>query len=78
MTNRPRTSKDNLDRARDIALKMGVKYVYEGNVLTTAEGNTYCPNCGELLIERSYFDVIRNKIKGGLCPECGEKIDVIY
>jgi len=77
MLDRPRTSKSVLDMAREIALSKGMKYVYEGNVFTTEEGNTYCPSCGALLVERSYFDVVRLNVKDGRCLKCGNDVDII-
>lgn len=77
MLDRPRTSKSTLDMAREVALSRGMKYVYEGNVFTTEESNTYCPSCGALLVERSYFDVTKLNIRNGRCLNCGEEVDII-
>jgi len=38
-----------LDHARQIALDVGLRYVYEGNIYSEG-ANTYCPKCEELLI----------------------------
>ena len=46
------TSVGTLDRAREIGLEEGLKYVYVGNIPGHKGENTYCPNCGSLLIER--------------------------
>jgi len=37
--------------------------------------NTYCYTCGSVLIERYGFQLIRNRVDAGNCPECGAKID---
>jgi len=70
------TPKLTLDRARHIAMDVGVRYVYEGNVAATIENDTYCPGCQSLLIERRGFSVIRNEIRDGKCS-CGMKIPIV-
>lgn len=63
-----------LERARAVGMKIGLWYVYLGNVPGHPGENTYCHSCRSLLIRRSVFDVIENRIKGGRCPDCGETI----
>jgi pyruvate formate lyase activating enzyme len=46
-----------------------------GNVPGERGENTYCYNCGELLIERYGFKIITNNISDALCPKCQAKID---
>jgi pyruvate formate lyase activating enzyme len=41
-----------------------------GNLPGHKYENTYCHRCGELLIERYVFDVSKNAIKDGKCPNC--------
>jgi len=36
--------------------------------------NTYCPDCGYLLIERLGFRV-RSNLREKLCPGCGSKLE---
>lgn len=65
------TPLETVRRAREIALKNGLKYVYTGNVIDTDGNSTYCANCGKLLIERGGFSVRSNKlINDGHCPFC--------
>jgi len=73
----PPTSAATLIEARKLAIEMGMKYVYIGNVVTTDEDNTYCPKCGELVIERMNYTILQNKLKNGKCP-CGEKIPGVW
>ncbi|MFH1285590.1 MAG: radical SAM protein, partial [Candidatus Micrarchaeota archaeon] len=74
----PPTPKETLERARKIAMEEGVRYVYTGNAPGEEGENTYCPNCGELLIRRNGFSVLENALtRDGKCPECAEKINVI-
>lgn len=77
LTDQPRTPISTLRRARDIGLKAGLKYVYEGNVPGEGGENTYCPACGELLIERFGFSLTTIKMKDSKCSNCGTKIEGI-
>lgn len=70
----PPTSAQTLDTARQIALEEGLYYVYIGNVLSPTGQNTYCPGCRKMLIERSGFEVLKNRLKDGACPDCGKAI----
>lgn len=72
----PPTSEDTILHAFQIAKKNGLKYVYPGNTNPSCEDNTYCEKCGEILIERDYYNV-KNHIINNLCPKCGEKTDFI-
>lgn len=73
----PRTPVETLRHAREMGLKAGLKYVYEGNVPGEGGENTYCPACGELLIERFGYNTV-NKTKNGSCFNCSSKIDGIW
>lgn len=77
LTDLPRTPIKTLRMARDIGLKAGLKYVYEGNVPGEGGENTYCPSCGELLIERFGFSLTTIKMKDSKCSKCGAQIDGI-
>lgn len=73
----PPTPKETLRKAREIGLEVGLRYVYQGNV--PGEGdNTYCYNCGELLIERYGYRVIENNLKDARCPNCDVEIDGVW
>jgi len=72
------TSPATLKRAREIALKTGLKYVYVGNIAADEQNNTYCPECKSLLIERGYMNVIKNKIKKESCFNCGARIAGVW
>jgi pyruvate formate lyase activating enzyme len=78
LLNQPRTPIETLRRAREIGLKKGLRYVYEGNVPGEGGENTFCPNCGELLIERFGFQLTEYKIKNAGCFNCSAKIDGIW
>lgn len=64
-----------LTRARTKALEAGLRYVYTGNVHDSAGGSTWCPGCGELLIERDWYRLGRwNLDQKGNCGNCGTEI----
>ncbi|MBL7119779.1 MAG: AmmeMemoRadiSam system radical SAM enzyme [Dehalococcoidia bacterium] len=67
-----------LEKARDMAVAEGLKFVYIGNVPGHPYENTYCPGCKQSLIERYGFAVTRYNISPDKhCPYCGEEIPVI-
>ncbi len=74
---KPRTPLITLRRAREIGLKTGLKYVYEGNVPGAGGENTQCPSCGALLIERIGFSLTHISMKESQCLKCGARIDGI-
>ncbi|MEM0017266.1 MAG: AmmeMemoRadiSam system radical SAM enzyme [Candidatus Korarchaeum sp.] len=74
----PPTPVDTIRRAVKIAKEEGVKYVYAGNVPGDPSENTYCPECGTLLIRRYGFSIERcNLTEDGRCPNCGELIPIV-
>jgi len=74
MHDHPPTPAETLRRAGEIGRKAGLHYVYGGNLPGAAEENTQCHQCGALLIERYGFVVRRNRIRGGVCPDCGTAV----
>ncbi|MBM4431187.1 MAG: AmmeMemoRadiSam system radical SAM enzyme, partial [Chloroflexi bacterium] len=70
------TPLSTLQRAHEIGLSAGLRYVYEGNVPGAEAENTHCYNCHNLLIQRHGFGVLKNVIlPGKKCPFCGVIID---
>ena len=78
VNDRPRTPTETLRRARDIALKAGVRYVYLGNVHDPESQCTSCPVCGALLIERDWHSVKSNRLRGGACADCGNRLPGLF
>jgi pyruvate formate lyase activating enzyme len=74
MRHLPATSPRTLDMAREIAMSEGLDYVYIGNIRSKVGQNTYCPECKELLIERSGYTILKNRLKECNCPDCGKEI----
>jgi len=72
------TPVSTLLRAKKIAEETGLEFVYIGNVPTHTGEDTICPYCGELLIKRSGYTILENKISEGRCPACGAGIPGIW
>lgn len=78
LTQLPVTPVSTLERARDIALRAGVKFVYLGNVPGNPAENTYCPKCKEMIVERKGFTILANHIVGNTCAFCHEPIPGVW
>jgi len=75
----PHTPAASLARARDIALKNGLRYVYTGNVHDEAGGSTYCHGCGAKLIGRDWYVLTAwNLDDAGKCRQCGTPLPGVF
>ncbi|MBM3319609.1 MAG: AmmeMemoRadiSam system radical SAM enzyme [Candidatus Eisenbacteria bacterium] len=74
LMNLPPTPISTLERAREIALAAGLRYPYVGNVPGHPGNHTFCPGCGEIVVERRGFSVRAARLKGGACEACGTAI----
>lgn len=71
----PPTPPATLTRARYIALKTGLHYVYTGNVHDLTGGTTFCPSCHAPLIVRDWYRIDTYALtEEGNCPHCGTAI----
>ncbi len=76
LQNIPDTSAETLKIAYQIGKKIGLKYVYTGNIPGLENENTYCPKCQAKMLSRTgYF--IERQDKNGKCSECGENLNII-
>lgn len=78
LTDLPSTPYETLVQARQIALDLGLKYVYLGNVMDEAGSSTYCPECGAVLIRRRWHQVALGHVRDGQCGQCGAKTDIYW
>ena len=81
MTDRGPTRARKLLRAAEIGKEAGLHFVYLGNLPgQVAEfENTYCPHCGELLVERRGYLITDYRITDeGACPKCGAEIPGVW
>jgi len=75
MLDTPPTPPETLRRARKIARRAGLDYVYLGNVHDADGDTTFCPHCHERLIVRDWYQIERQALaQGGFCPGCGTAI----
>lgn len=70
------TSAEMIYNAYEIGKSAGLKYVYVGNLPDDDKENTYCPKCGDLVIQRSGYEIERLDSEGE-CPNCGKNLDII-
>ena len=59
-----------LARAKKIAEKK-LSFVYVGNVADVKSNSTFCPGCGEMLIERNGYGAKITGLSGTRCRKCG-------
>lgn len=76
--NLPPTSIAILQQAREIGHDVGLRYVYSGNVPGDTGEHTYCYACGEIMIERYGYQILKNNLSKGTCSNCFTKIDGIW
>ena len=75
MRDLPPTPHETLRRARDIARRAGLHYVYTGNVHDVEGQTTFCPGCGAALIVRDWYEILDYELgSGSSCPDCGHAI----
>ncbi|MCX8163178.1 MAG: AmmeMemoRadiSam system radical SAM enzyme [Candidatus Micrarchaeota archaeon] len=80
LADREPTPLKTLEKAKKIALEIGLKYVYIGNTSLEGAEDTYCPECNLLLIKRNRFFIEKNvfeKTKEPICPNCSYKINIV-
>jgi pyruvate formate lyase activating enzyme len=78
MTDYPETPYETLKTHYDIARMNGLNYVYIGNMPGNPYESTYCPKCGEIVIERHGLYMTGWKLdKENRCPSCRNEIPVV-
>ncbi len=75
----PPTPLATLERAREIGLEAGLRYIYLGNLKPgeVAE-DTVCPRCAVAVIRRRGHRVLANTLRAGGCPHCGQAIAGVW
>jgi pyruvate formate lyase activating enzyme len=75
----PPTPPETLTRARRIAQRHSLRYVYTGNVHDVDGGRTTCPGCGTVVVERDWYVIDRYRLTDdGHCPSCGSAVPGRY
>ena len=79
MLDRPPTPLATLIKARDIAVKHGIRYAYTGNVHYGAGDSTYCPQCRNKVIGRDWYVMTDWHLTDtGHCRFCGGRIAGLF
>ena len=76
MQSHPSTTVDQLQAAWRIGKEVGLHYVYMGNVVQSVGVNTFCPNCSEVVVERSPWKITFSP--KGRCRKCGTMIPGVW
>ncbi len=79
MMEHPPTPPETLIKARQIAIKNGVRYAYVGNVHNKEGDSTFCHNCGDMVIGRDWYELSTWKLDGeGKCQSCGTQCGGVF
>ncbi len=71
----PETPRDTLTRAREIARKK-LRYVYLGNIPDAGASDTICHSCGNVLVARTFYNVLITGVRNGKCTRCDDTVDI--
>ena len=77
----PPTPVSTLHRAYKIGKEEGLKYIYVGNIDDEDYESTYCPKCGERVIDRQGHigQYVTNELDdNGICPYCGYALEGVW
>lgn len=72
------TPQSTLEKFREIAMNEGIHYAYVGNIPGHPGANTYCHECGNLLIERRGYSMPTYNLKGDYCTFCNTRIPGVW
>ncbi len=79
MLDTPGTPPATLARARETALRNGVRHVYTGNVHDARGQSTFCHSCGALVIERDWYELGAYRVTAeGRCEACGVALPGVF
>lgn len=78
LKNIPQTPVATLEKAYASARAKGLKYVYLGNLPGHEKENTFCHNCGRILIQRIGMKLKKNNVADGKCPSCRTAIPGLW
>lgn len=78
LTNIQATPVQTLESAYRTARDVGIDYLTIGNVPGHRHNSTFCPECDNMLIRRTHFQVKEINISRGRCNSCGHVIPGIW
>lgn len=72
------TPPETIDRAVQTARSRGLKHVYAGNIVGSRWENTYCPSCGNVVIERHGYLLGKVELDAAnRCKNCGQPVKIL-
>jgi len=79
MMDRLPTPPQTLRTARRIAMNVGLRYVYTGNIHDPASQATHCHACGDVLIGRDWYDITAWRLSAdGRCTKCDTRCHGVF
>lgn len=76
MSHLPPTPLATLERAYEIGMKAGLRFIYIGNAPGNTHEDTVCYNCGMVVIERTGYNITIKGVKGSSCQSCGADLNI--
>ena len=77
MTDVPITPLETVLMCQALAKKNGLNYSYVGNVITDDASDTFCPECGALVIKRTGYLVDIIALDGDRCASCKARLPIV-
>jgi len=71
----PPTPVATLERALDIGRRVGLRFVYAGNIPGHSSENTVCYACGRTVVRRVGYQTEVIGLKGSQCRHCGAELN---
>ncbi|MHC1699444.1 MAG: AmmeMemoRadiSam system radical SAM enzyme [Humidesulfovibrio sp.] len=78
LTDRPVTPHETLLAARETGRNAGLRFVYIGNASGPGFGDTICPACQALVVDREGFRAETGGLADGRCKACGAAIPGVW
>lgn len=78
LKDRPPTPHETLLAAQEIGRQIGLNYVYVGNVDDDRNQSTYCPGCGEVVIQRNWYELGKYALENNRCKNCRAELSGVF
>ena len=75
MTGLPPTPVSTLENACEIGAKVGLKFIYAGNVPGHSSESTICYNCGNTVVNRFGYQAEVVGLEDSKCKFCGAELN---
>ena len=75
MMDLPPTPVSTLEHAYDIGKRVGLKFIYTGNVPGSERENTICYHCGNCIVQRFGYQAEVVGLEGSKCKFCGAELN---